>query len=64
MVSAGDMKEEKEVLVTSIFLIRPRSDVISSLCFACSKEITAVTADMTALVIDYSTEGSMKWLGM
>lgn len=38
--------------------------MILSLCFACSKKIAAVIADMIVLVIDYSIEKSIKWLGM
>ena len=58
------MVEEKEALVTSIFLIRLRSDVISFSYFACSKKTAAVIADITAFLIDCSTEGSMEQLGM
>lgn len=58
------MREEEKALTTSIFSIRLQSDIILSLFFAYSKETATVTADIIALVIDYSTERSMEWLGM
>lgn len=64
MVSAREVGEDEEALVTSIFLIRLWSDIILSSCFACSEKIAIVTADVIALAINYSTEGFMKWLGM
>lgn len=38
--------------------------MISSLCFAYSKEIVAIIANVIALVIDYSIKESIKWLGI
>lgn len=52
------------MLVISIFLIRLRNNVISSLYFTCPKDIAAVIVDMIVLIIDCLIKRFIEWLSI